>query len=80
MIFYMVCLAGIEPATPRLGGECSIQLSYKHIFIVCIIAYLLSFFKLINKYILTYLLFYTLYFAFTICYLHVIIYFRILFL
>lgn len=26
----LACLAGFEPATFRLEGECSIQLSYRH--------------------------------------------------
>ena len=29
-----MCLAGIEPATSRLGGERSIQLSYRHKFLL----------------------------------------------
>jgi hypothetical protein len=47
----MVCLAGIEPATSRLGGERSIQLSYRHIFDnVYIIQYFFIFSKCFQNY------------------------------
>ena len=28
-LFYLASPSGFEPPTPRLGGECSIQLSYE---------------------------------------------------
>ena len=32
-IFFIACLAGIEPATTRLEGGCSIRLSYRHLYV-----------------------------------------------